>query len=1183
MVELISRPLRSLEAARRTPATPEGYDDPTVRRLFDAEYYQAQLSAPVGDPLEHYLQTGWRLGRDPHPLFASRFYLDRNLDVAVADACPLVHFVRYGAAEGRAPHPLFDPRFYRGAHEGVADVAVNPLVHFLDVGGRDGMNPNEWFDTDFYLANSPDVAAAGMNALEHYVRAGWRDGRRPHPEFDVAYYLRTNPEVAEQGIEPLTHFLALGLREGRDPSATFDLRFLAIRRTDDTAAIDRRSVPRRHGVGRDDGERPPCRLVVLTGDPDSRDARALLAACPMAHVERPDRYEPRRTDYIYAPDRPDASMSTTQLCNVALCVAHQCYDFLVVSHDLSTGSTVLTPSAANALVLSGEAYLRRLTEQPLRPGSTGRVVRLLPGSDGELATLALDELGLGALLRHGAELVVSGASPSRRSLVARRVPASPVLAKVDPQRPLILTLPAVLAVGGAERNMFEVLRHLRDRYDSVVVTNEPLRAEQGSLHHQAIEVSPLILDLGELAPPDLHIAMLESIRDAVRPDLVWITNGSVWLADNAAEVRGLFRATPIVDQEVYDSQHGWIDHFATNPGLRSFDRYVAGSTSIERALREDHRIAPHRVTFIPHALGDGPDDPRKLENTARREMLTRFALPDDAQLFAFIGRLTEQKAPVDFLEVARRWRDEPAVHFVMVGSGDLSTECAEFVRLHDLRNVTRLEYIEDVNTLYPLLSGLIVSSRYECLPLVVLESLASGVPVLSTDVGDVKLLLEEHGAGQIAIGFGGEALSRALHGFRENLPELTRGAQRGAAAVRERYSGATIADRYDHCFRSARAEFGAVLDRSETDGISVVVPTRDRREQLERTLRACVRFSDCIPMELVVIDDGSTDDTSSFLEAFARELPQLVWRRVPEGGPGAARNVGARLARHDVLLFIGDDTEPLDDRFFRTHLDVHRRHPDVSTAVLGKMVWPNTPDYSTTFVMQQVQGHGGEQFGYADVPAYSTLDWRYFYTCNVSIKRSLVDDWECNGFRREFETAACEDTEFAYRMSQRPEGLRILYAPTSVGAHRHHYTMEGFLERQRTVGRNVQILLDMHPQLGPAMIATEVLAALRTAPTPGSSDHVRDYVAVLDGLMAFGRLTEAHHGLGGAGWHQPVIHALFECAYLEGFVSASPDSSNRGLAYRAVIERFYRRAQMSLQNELLGYSPTFDKLIPYPS
>ncbi|MDH3316236.1 MAG: hypothetical protein OER43_10785, partial [Gammaproteobacteria bacterium] len=60
------------------------------------------------NPLMHYLRHGGSRGRDPHPLFDTHWYLERNPDVRAAGMNPLVHYLQFGAREGHDPHPLFD-------------------------------------------------------------------------------------------------------------------------------------------------------------------------------------------------------------------------------------------------------------------------------------------------------------------------------------------------------------------------------------------------------------------------------------------------------------------------------------------------------------------------------------------------------------------------------------------------------------------------------------------------------------------------------------------------------------------------------------------------------------------------------------------------------------------------------------------------------------------------------------------------------------------------------------------------------------------------------------------------------------------------------------------------------------------------------------------------------------------
>jgi hypothetical protein len=64
------------------------------------------VAASGVNPLTDYLQQGWAEGRDPNPLFQSRWYLERYPDVAQAGINPLVHYLRFHTFEERLPRPL---------------------------------------------------------------------------------------------------------------------------------------------------------------------------------------------------------------------------------------------------------------------------------------------------------------------------------------------------------------------------------------------------------------------------------------------------------------------------------------------------------------------------------------------------------------------------------------------------------------------------------------------------------------------------------------------------------------------------------------------------------------------------------------------------------------------------------------------------------------------------------------------------------------------------------------------------------------------------------------------------------------------------------------------------------------------------------------------------------------------
>lgn len=185
-----------------------------IRRveLLDLAHYQSQVPddrfADVLSALDHYLESGWRIGLDPHPTFSTVGYLHDNSDVVFGESDPLTHFVHHGFLEGRSPvDPVafFQPRYRTPDSPRVAEVRESLTLYLrhlgidfdtrdLDLGGGGSLQQGdlEWFDADFYLRSYADVDAAGVSAFAHFVSDGHREGRYPNASIADAFSLRTD-------------------------------------------------------------------------------------------------------------------------------------------------------------------------------------------------------------------------------------------------------------------------------------------------------------------------------------------------------------------------------------------------------------------------------------------------------------------------------------------------------------------------------------------------------------------------------------------------------------------------------------------------------------------------------------------------------------------------------------------------------------------------------------------------------------------------------------------------------------------------------------------------------------------------------------------------------------------------------------------------------------------------------
>jgi glycosyltransferase involved in cell wall biosynthesis len=174
-----------------------------VKLEFDQAFYKKMYPSVRGlkDLFAHYCTTGWLEGRDPNAKFSVRQYLQRHRDVQDSGQEPFYHFIRYGIYEGRKTFPSdavpepepslnslgpsddeilrrdFDEKYYRSTYPELASIE-DCFQHYMTLGWKEGRNPSSEFDTLFYLKNEGDIREAGINPYKHYVLHGKREGRR---------------------------------------------------------------------------------------------------------------------------------------------------------------------------------------------------------------------------------------------------------------------------------------------------------------------------------------------------------------------------------------------------------------------------------------------------------------------------------------------------------------------------------------------------------------------------------------------------------------------------------------------------------------------------------------------------------------------------------------------------------------------------------------------------------------------------------------------------------------------------------------------------------------------------------------------------------------------------------------------------------------------------------------------
>ena len=281
-----------------------------------------------------------------------------------------------------------------------------------------------------------------------------------------------------------------------------------------------------------------------------------------------------------------------------------------------------------------------------------------------------------------------------------------------------------------------------------------------------------------------------------------------------------------------------------------------------------------------------------------------------------------------------------------------------------------------------------------------------------------------------------------------------------------------------------------MIEESIRRVVTVVVPARNRPDLLQVCLdRLTQQTADPDTYEVLVCDDGSTEDLASVVASFEGRSPVVRLLRQQPQGPAAARNLGVRRSRGTVVVFVDSDVIP-DPAFLRSLCEALARNPPWLAAEA------------------RVEAIGGDDSPLWDAP---TAHGGAYPSGAIAYRRDVLV--AAGGFDEAFTMPACEDVELAARVL--PKGP-IGYVPEAVVYHPRRRITFRTCWRWRTFWWFTAILAGRYGFLGWPTRLTR-FPRLRTA-----------QAAVVN--LPAGRVLEALPWL----WRSPkvgtvaLVHAMFD-------------------------------------------------------
>ncbi len=239
------------------------------------------------------------------------------------------------------------------------------------------------------------------------------------------------------------------------------------------------------------------------------------------------------------------------------------------------------------------------------------------------------------------------------------------------------------------------------------------------------------------------------------------------------------------------------------------------------------------------------------------------------------------------------------------------------------------------------------------------------------------------------------------------------------------------------------------LKSSEEFGISVVIPTYNRRDLLEKTLMSLAHQTiNHVFFEVIVVDDGSSDNTDLLVENFKSKIPIKYYFQEDIGFRVAqARNIGIKAAKFSVILFI-DSGVIASQNLLQKHLEIHRKEErlvviglshgineyDMENAAEMEEILTNNTLENAFFRLEQLPHLWDCRTSYLDSIQYQlnkmSIPWILFWTSHISVSSAEVKAIE--GFDEWFQSWGGEDVELGLRLHQAGCTYKILPGVESI-------------------------------------------------------------------------------------------------------------------------------------------------------
>ncbi len=235
--------------------------------------------------------------------------------------------------------------------------------------------------------------------------------------------------------------------------------------------------------------------------------------------------------------------------------------------------------------------------------------------------------------------------------------------------------------------------------------------------------------------------------------------------------------------------------------------------------------------------------------------------------------------------------------------------------------------------------------------------------------------------------------------------------------------------------------------------VSIVIPTYNRKPILKKCLKALENQTlnnNISKYEVIVVDDGSTDGTTSWIKKNSDVLSHVVLYEQDHGGPALGRNLGVMKSKYEIIIFIDSDLVVLND-FISCHVN--------------KLLFYWNKNNKKCFTYGSVINTSNFANPESEMYKLTDISFAYFATGNVAISKELI--LNVGLFDTSFSLYGWEDLELGERLKK--NGTKLVKCPEAIGFHWHPPfdcgQIESLISQEKERARMALIFYKKHPNL----------------------------------------------------------------------------------------------------------------------